>query len=87
MIAWVQSGYFIGAQRVKIRTISVEEQADEEKMDPQLSTEDDLMADLMDDDDEEEESRPAKKVKNSQSAIIVKGQWMWSNEIDYQKYL
>ena len=88
MIAWVGSGYFVGAQRVKIRTISVQEQAEEEKVEPQLSTEDDLLADLMDDDDEEEEeSRPAKKAKDSQSTIIVKGEWMWSNEVDYQKYL
>jgi CD2 antigen cytoplasmic tail-binding protein 2 len=89
MIAWVRSGYFVGAQRVKIRTLSVQEQADEEEVEPQLSTEDDLLADLMDDDDEEEEeeSRPAKKAKDNQSTILVKGEWMWSNEIDYQKYL
>ncbi len=88
MIAWVRSGYFVGAQRVKIRTISVEEQAEEEKVEPELSTEDDLMADLMDDDEEdEEESRPTKKAKDSKSTIVVKGEWMWSNEIDYQKYL
>lgn len=88
MISWVRSGYFVGAQRVKIRTISVQEQAEEEKVEPELSTEDDLMADLMDDDEEdEEESRPAKKAKDSKSTIIVKGEWMWSNEIDYQKYL
>lgn len=90
MIAWVQSGYFVAAQRVKIRTVSVQEQqADEEKekVEPQLSTEEDLMADLMDDEEEEEESRPVKKAKDSRSTITVKGQWMWSNEIDYQKYL
>jgi len=87
MIAWVRSGYFVGAQRVKIRTVSFQEPASEEKVEPQLSTEDDLMADLMDDEDEEEESRPTKKAKDDQSTIIVKGQWMWSNEIDYEKYL
>ncbi len=88
MIAWVRSGYFVGAQRVKIRTVSVQETANEEKVQPQLSTEDDLMADLMDDEDEEqEESRPAKKAKDEQSVIIVKGPWMWSNEIHYEKYL
>jgi len=94
MIGWVRSGYFVGAQRVKIRTISSveDQQADEEKVveppQPLLSTEEDLMADLMDDDDEEEEeSRPVKKAKDARSTMTVKGQWMWSNEIDYQKYL
>jgi hypothetical protein len=51
-----------------------------------LSTEEDLLADLMDDDDDddekEKEERPAKKLKNN----IVKGEWLWSNEIDYKKY-
>mmetsp|Transcript_16651 Transcript_16651/g.38440 ORF Transcript_16651/g.38440 Transcript_16651/m.38440 type:complete len:436 (-) Transcript_16651:27-1334(-) len=86
MMAWVQSGYFIGAQRVKIRTIHTEKQDPEEILEPQLSTEDDLLADLMDDDDVDEASRPAKKVKKS-SSLIVKGKWIWSDEIDYQKYL
>jgi CD2 antigen cytoplasmic tail-binding protein 2 len=93
MIGWVRSGYFVGAQRVKIRTIttSVEEEEKVVVEPPQLSTEEDLMADLMDDDDddeEEEESRPVKKARDAQSTTItVKGQWMWSNEIEYRKYL
>ena len=39
-----------------------------------------------DDDKEEEESRPNKKAKNT-NCVTVKGEWMWSNEVDYQKYL
>ena len=90
MIAWVRNGYFTGAQRVKIRTICTQEKVEEAKVETQLSTEDDLMADLMDDEDEndEEENRPSKKAKDAQStSVIIKGQWMWSNEINYQKYL
>lgn len=85
MIGWIRSGYFVGAQRVKIRTVVVQEQ--QEKPQP-LSTQDDMLADLMDDDDEEEEEcRPSKKAKESGSSITVKGEWMWSDEVDYQKYL
>jgi CD2 antigen cytoplasmic tail-binding protein 2 len=91
MLDWVSSGYFVGPQRVKIRTISEQQEEEEppqEKKRPELSTEEDLLADLMDDDDDddddekEKEERPAKKLKNN----IVKGEWLWSNEIDYKKY-
>lgn len=88
MVAWVRSGYFVETQRVKIRTIHVQEQADEEKVEPKLSTEDDLLADLMDDDDEEEEDkRPSKRSKGNRPSLTIKGGWMWSNEINYEKYL
>jgi len=88
MIGWVRAGYFVGAQRVKIRTVCLREQAEEKKAEPELSTQDDLLADLMDDDDEEEEeSRPAKKAKDSSSTITIKGEWMWSNEVNYQNYI
>jgi CD2 antigen cytoplasmic tail-binding protein 2 len=86
MLDWVSSGYFVGPQRVKIRTISEEEEPPQEKKRPELSTEEDLLADLMDDDDDDDEKqkeeRPAKKLKNN----IVKGEWLWSNEIDYKTY-
>ncbi|OEU06794.1 hypothetical protein FRACYDRAFT_253286 [Fragilariopsis cylindrus CCMP1102] len=80
--------YFVGIQRVMIRTVQ-EEISDEKES---LSTEEDLLNDLMDDDDddddkeEEEESRPNKKAKST-NCVTVKGEWMWSNEVDYQKYL
>jgi CD2 antigen cytoplasmic tail-binding protein 2 len=84
MLGWVQAGYFVGTQRVKIRTIQEEE----------LSTEDDLLADLMDDDDDDEEEEedgdgddpnpnPTKKPKRN----LVRGEWMWSNEVDYKSFL
>ena len=88
MLGWKNAGYFVGIQRVKIRTVQ-EEMSDEKES---LSTEEDLLNDLMDDDDddddkeEEEESRPNKKAKNT-NCVTVKGEWMWSNEVDYQKYL
>ena len=72
------------------RADSSQEKVEEAKVETQLSTEDDLMADLMDDEDEddEDENRPSKKAKDAQStSVIIKGQWMWSNEINYQKYL
>lgn len=91
MIAWVRSGYFVGAQRVRIRTVIVQEGKEEpkqEKAEPSLSTQDDMLADLMDDDDdEEEENRPAKKARESEATTTSKGEWMWSDEVDYQKYL
>jgi CD2 antigen cytoplasmic tail-binding protein 2 len=43
MMGWMQAGYFVGLQKVKIRTIREKE----------LSAEDDLMADLMDNDADE----------------------------------
>jgi CD2 antigen cytoplasmic tail-binding protein 2 len=81
MLAWTKSGYFVGAQRVKIRYIH-HQQPDQEK--EEVSTKDDLLADLMDDDEEEEP--PSKKTKTANS-VVVRGEWMWSNEVDYQKYL
>lgn len=68
MIGWTQAGYFVSDQKVKIRNIREE----------QLSTKEDLLADLMDDDDEEDVGVHTK---------TVKGEWMWSNEIDFRSYL
>ncbi|VEU40550.1 unnamed protein product [Pseudo-nitzschia multistriata] len=91
MIAWVQSGYFVGAQRVRIRTIAVQGEGNASKpesAEPSLSTQDDMLADLMDDDSEDEEdSRPAKKARETGSTTTVKGEWMWSDEVDYKKYM
>jgi CD2 antigen cytoplasmic tail-binding protein 2 len=93
MLEWKKAGYFVGIQRVKIRTVQEEKSEEKES----LSTEEDLLNDLMDDDDDdddddkeevevEDESRPNKKAKNTNTGT-VKGEWMWSNEVDYQKYL
>mmetsp|Transcript_49059 Transcript_49059/g.52964 ORF Transcript_49059/g.52964 Transcript_49059/m.52964 type:complete len:140 (-) Transcript_49059:94-513(-) len=87
MLGWVQAGYFVGTQRVKIRTFRGEKTEERES----LSTQDDLLADLMDDDDDDDDEQqhnqpPNKKAKNGNSAPI-RGEWMWSNEVDYQKYL
>ena len=68
MIGWTQAGYFVGAQQVKIRTIRKEE----------LSTQDDLLSDLMDDDDD---------VDKAKDANLVKGEWMSSNDVDFKAYL
>eukprot|EP00536_Pseudo-nitzschia_multiseries_P018162 jgi/Psemu1/293366/fgenesh1_pg.2210_\ len=91
MIGWVRSGYFVGSQRVKIRTVTVvpeTTQTTEKPNEQSLATQDDMLADLMDDDDdEEEESRPSKKAKESDTTTTIKGEWMWSDEVDYQKYL
>jgi CD2 antigen cytoplasmic tail-binding protein 2 len=72
MIAWTQAGYFVGAQQVQIRTIREEE----------LSTKDDLLADLMDDDDEDDDGDGKPKEKK-----LVKGEWMSSDEVDFKAYL
>jgi hypothetical protein len=69
MIGWTQAGYFVGDQKVKIRTIR----------EGALSTEDDLLADLMDDDDDDEERRPIK--------TTVRGEWVWSSEVYFPTYL
>ena len=66
MISWTKAGYFVGDQKVRIRTIREEE----------LSTKEDLLADLMDDDDDSIDH------KN-----VLKGDWMWSNEVDFTSYL
>jgi CD2 antigen cytoplasmic tail-binding protein 2 len=71
MIAWTQAGYFVGAQRVQIRTIN--------EVPKQLSTQDDLLNDLMDNDDD----NGAAKEETEQ----VKGEWQWSNEVDFDEYL
>lgn len=46
MIDWMQAGYFVGLQKVRIRTIRKKK----------LSTKDDLMADLMDDEEKADSS-------------------------------
>ncbi len=71
MIAWTKAGYFVGAQRVQIRTIR-----DEPK---QLSTQDELLNDLMNDDDKDDLAK--------EETEIVKGDWQWSNEVDFDAYL
>ena len=68
MMGWMKAGYFVGLQKVKIRSIREKE----------LSTEDDLMADLMDDDDDEGQD---KKIE------LEKGDWQWSDEVNMQNCL
>lgn len=73
MLEWVKAGYFVGAQRVKIRTIREGQK--------EVSTQEDLLADLLDDDDEEDNG-DAKSER-----VLVKGEWQWSNEVDFGAYL
>ena len=73
MLEWVKAGYFVGAQRVKIRTIREGQK--------EVSTQEDLLADLLDDDDEEDNG-DAKSER-----ALVKGEWQWSNEVDFGAYL
>jgi CD2 antigen cytoplasmic tail-binding protein 2 len=87
MLGWAKAGYFVGTQRVKIRAI---QQVEAEKEETKLSTEEDLLADLMDDDDGDDGGDdndkiipPAKKLKTN----TIKGEWMWSNEVNYHDYL
>lgn len=68
MIAWTKAGYFVGAQRVQIRTIRQEKK--------ELSVQDDLLNDLMDDEADE-----------SDTVQETKGEWQWSNEVDFDAYL
>ena len=72
MMGWMKAGYFVGQQKVKIRTIRKKE----------LSTEEDLLNDLMDDDEEEED-----RGNNSDVANTIKGDWQWSDEINMASYL
>ena len=90
MISWIQAGYFVGPQRVKIRTIQEQHQEEEKEEEGKTSTEDDLLADLMDDDDDDDPNpNPKKKPKatTSNTTNVVRGEWMWSNEVDYKSYL
>ena len=89
MLSWTKAGYFVGAQRVKIRTVR-EEKVETERSKP-LSTQDDLLADIMDDDDDDddvktEESRPSKRSK-SKNFTTNRGAWMWSSEVNFRNYL
>ena len=93
MLSWTKAGYFVGAQRVKIRT--VREEKDETERSKPLSTQDDLLADIMDDDDDDddgdddvktEESRPSKRSK-SKNFTTNRGAWMWSSEVNFRNYL
>lgn len=68
MLAWVKAGYFVGDQRVKIRTLRDD--------DTKSSMQDDLLADLLDDDDEDTKKK-----------ATTKGEWQWSNEVDFCAYL
>merc|ERR1719343_680814 len=70
IIAWVRSGYFVGTQRVKIRTICIQKHSVEEKVEPQPPTEDDLLADLMDNEDIDKASRPKKKRRDGWSTTV-----------------
>jgi len=71
MMAWVRAGYFVGAQRVKIRTIR-----DEAK---EKTNQDDLLADLLEDDDE--------GGTDENKTETARGDWQWSNGIDFGAYL
>jgi len=67
MMEWMQAGYFVGLQKVRIRTIR--------KLN--LSTMDDLMADLMDGDEN----------SGSNEETLEKGEWQWSDELNMKNYL
>jgi len=72
LIDWTKAGYFIGEQRVQIRTIR--------RAPKQLSTQDDLLKDLMDDDEEDDDGLKGQ-------IELVRGEWQWSNEVDFVAYL
>jgi CD2 antigen cytoplasmic tail-binding protein 2 len=71
VIGWTQTGYFVGEQRVKIRTIREE----------QLSTKDDLLADLLGEDEDDNDADATKENGT------IKGEWLWSNEVSFRAYL
>ena len=73
MLRWTQAGYFVGAQQVKIRTIR--------KQEP--SSQNDLLADLMDDDDDDDDD----DVSSRNEGNHVKGPWLSSNYVDFKSYL
>ena len=72
MLAWVKAGYFVGEQRVKVRTIREERKA--------ISTQEDLLADLLDDDEDENGDF-------NNETVLKKGEWEWSNEVDFGAYV
>jgi CD2 antigen cytoplasmic tail-binding protein 2 len=72
MLAWIKAGYFIGSQRVRIRTLRDKP--------VQLSTQDDLLADLLDNDIEDPHI-------STEKDMLTKGEWQWSNEVDFYAYL
>ena len=72
MLAWIKAGYFKTSQRVKIRTLRDEPL--------QLSTQDDLLADLLGNDTEDQDA-PVEKT------VLTRGEWQWSNEVDFYSYL
>jgi CD2 antigen cytoplasmic tail-binding protein 2 len=72
MIGWTQAGYFgVGAQQVKIRTVRQKE----------LSTKDEMLADLLDDDDNDNDEAV------DQDAKFIKGEWVPSNDVVFTAYL
>jgi hypothetical protein len=89
MLALTKSGYFVGEQRVKIR-YTHHQQQQLKSPEEEVSTKEDLLADLMDDDDDDDGNtiEPiTKKTKTTNAMVVVKGDWMWSSEVNYQKYL
>jgi hypothetical protein len=98
MLTWTKSGYFLGEQRVKIRYMYQQQSTDDLESKKELSTEEDLLADLMDDDDNHDDDDgdkggdnivvepPTKKTKTT-NTMSVKGDWMWSSEVNYENYL
>jgi CD2 antigen cytoplasmic tail-binding protein 2 len=70
MFDWMASGYFLGPSKVKIRSI---------KKKP-LSTQDDLLADLMDDDGDN-------SVSVSEKSDAEKGEWKLSDDINMADYM
>mmetsp|Transcript_130140 Transcript_130140/g.376517 ORF Transcript_130140/g.376517 Transcript_130140/m.376517 type:complete len:380 (+) Transcript_130140:108-1247(+) len=71
MLSWVKAGYFVGPQKVQIRTIREEPK--------ELSTKEDLLNDLMDDDEDGGEGE--------KETVLAKGEWQWSSEVDFDAYL
>ena len=77
MKAWIQAGYFVGAQAVQIRRIKEQKKQKAEK-----STTEDLLSDLMDDDDDEEEDK--KESDDGEEQVeYVRGEWQLSDKVNY----
>lgn len=81
MLGWTRAGYFVGPAAVRVRTVQKAAPASTE-----VSLQEDLLSDLMDDGDDDD------RVKSSSSEDIqpqglVRGEWMVSDQIDFNKYV
>mmetsp|Transcript_10997 Transcript_10997/g.26367 ORF Transcript_10997/g.26367 Transcript_10997/m.26367 type:complete len:405 (+) Transcript_10997:151-1365(+) len=76
MQGWIQLGYFVGAQAVKVRSV----QPPSDSGDKKKSMTDDLLSDLMDDDDDGGDDKRQEEEQQ-------RGEWKMSDEVDFGKYL